>query len=135
MNNKIKALIVALGLTITTATLLAADEAPAPGERPEGKGPRPPMPAVIAALDANKDGVIDTAEIANASAALATLDKNADGSLSPEEFMGARPKHGGPRGEGVRDGGPRHKEGAAEGGPRPPRGPRGPRPGAPEAGN
>src|SRR4029434_9238977 len=41
--------------------------------RPDGQGPdaqNPPVPPIIAALDANHDGVIDETEIANASDAL-----------------------------------------------------------------
>ncbi len=42
------------------------------------------------ALDANKDGVIDESEIANASAALKSLDKNGDGKLTGEEIRPPR---------------------------------------------
>ncbi len=45
---------------------------------------------VLAALDANHDGVISPAEIANAPAALTSLDKNRDGLLTPEELLPAR---------------------------------------------
>jgi len=61
---------------------------------PNGPGPRshhpPPLPLVLA-LDANHDGVIDSNEIANASAALKTLDKNGDGQLTRDEYLGKRP--------------------------------------------
>lgn len=53
--------------------------------------PRPPTPLIVKALDANGDGVIDAAEIANASAALLTLDKNGDGKLTRDEYIGKRP--------------------------------------------
>ena len=70
-----------------------------PGGPPPGvDGPQPPLPPpppIVAALDANHDGVIDADEIANASAALLTLDKNHDGKLTPEEF---RPPWAGPHG-------------------------------------
>jgi hypothetical protein len=59
------------------------------GPRPNGH--RPPPPAIVAALDANHDGVIDADEIANAGAALKSLDKNGDGKLTPDEFIGKRP--------------------------------------------
>jgi len=97
--------------------------APPPGLR--GPGHRP-LPAIIRALDANHDGIIDADEIANASAVLKTLDKNGDGQLTPDEFMG-RPPGGGPRG-----GGP---NGSDAGGPPP--GDQGPGPdgmGGPDAG-
>lgn len=55
------------------------------------RGHRPPPPAIIAALDANHDHVIDSNEIANASAVLKKLDKNGDGKLTPDEFVGKRP--------------------------------------------
>ena len=55
-----------------------------------GPGGKRPLPPIIAALDANHDGVIDADEIANASSALKTLDKNGDGKLTPDEL---RPEH------------------------------------------
>src|SRR5260221_3985630 len=59
------------------------------GQRGPGPGGhRPPPPAIIGAIDANHDGVIDADEIANASAALKVLDKNGDGVLTPDEFVG-----------------------------------------------
>ena len=48
-------------------------------------------PLVVAALDANHDGIIDAGEIGNASKALKSLDKNADGRLSGEELRRGRP--------------------------------------------
>ena len=61
--------------------------------------PRPPQPAIVKALDANSDGVIDANEIANAPAALKALDKNGDGQLTPDEFIGSRPHMGPPPGQ------------------------------------
>ena len=46
---------------------------------------------MVATLDANHDGVIDAAEINNASVALKSLDKNADGKLSSTELRRPRP--------------------------------------------
>lgn len=71
---------------------LTADEylPPLPADAPKD-APRPPVPAVVKALDANGDGVIDASEIANAPAALKSLDKNGDGQLTPDEFIGPRP--------------------------------------------
>jgi hypothetical protein len=46
------------------------------------------------ALDTNHDGVIDEAEIANASAALKALDKNGDGKLTPDELIPPPPRPG-----------------------------------------
>jgi hypothetical protein len=77
------------------------------GPRPDGQGPdeqKPPVPPLIAALDANHDGVIDAKEIESASAALKTLDKNSDGKLTMEELRPPRPQGGddqnGPRPRG-----------------------------------
>ena len=72
-------LILAFGLA--TATCVAQGQG-----GPPGGGHRPMFP-IIAALDTNHDGVIDSNEIANASAALLTLDKNGDGKLSADELM------------------------------------------------
>ena len=49
---------------------------------------------LVKALDANRDGVIDATEIANAPEALLTLDKNGDGKLTEDELRPA----GGPGG-------------------------------------
>jgi hypothetical protein len=97
------ALLMALGLALP-AMMFAQDE-PRPPRRdgaparqfPGGEGQRPPPP-LVAALDANHDGVIDEDEIKNAAEALRKLDKNADGKLTMEEL---RPPRGdGPRAEG-----------------------------------
>ena len=82
--------------SIKTATdVLTADEylPPLPPDAPED-APRPPLPLIIKALDANGDGVIDAAEIANAPAALKSLDKNGDGQLTRDEYH--RPRRPGP---------------------------------------
>lgn len=86
-----------LALGLSTAGLLAQDKS-ADGSKPP-RGHRPPPP-VIAALDANHDGVIDATEIANASTALLTLDKNGDGQLTPDELRPPLPEgeQVGPRG-------------------------------------
>ena len=73
---------------------------PRPADAPKG-APRPPLPAIVKALDANGDGVIDATEIANAPAALKSLDKNGDGQLTPDEFIGPRPHMGPPRERGA----------------------------------
>ena len=52
---------------------------------PGGGGPRF-VPPLMQVLDANRDGIIDQTEIANASMALKKLDRNADGRLTPEEL-------------------------------------------------
>lgn len=65
---------------------------------------RPPPPSLVfVVLDANRDGVIDSNEIANASAALKTLDKNGDGQLTPDELFPTPPGGQGP-GEPPEDG-------------------------------
>lgn len=119
---------------VAAASSLYAQDANPPAPR-EGRGR--PMSPIVAALDANHDGVIDASEIANASKALATLDKNGDGKLTQDEIRPARPE--GDRGpEGGRGpggpGGPGGKRGpGGPGGPEgkhgPEGGPRGPRPG------
>jgi hypothetical protein len=69
-----------------------ATNGPPPGQN----GHRPPRPPIIAALDANGDGIIDAQEIANAPAALLKLDKNGDGQLTPDEYRPHRPPPDGP---------------------------------------
>ena len=125
MKTTSKALIALLALGASALIVTAQDDGnPPPGDqrppRREGpggpgmNGPRPPVPPLMAALDANHDGVIDETEIANASAALKKLDKNGDGKLTQEELRPPRPQGGnGPDGQR---------------GPGGPRGPRGPQP-------
>jgi EF hand len=95
-NTKLMLTLLALGASAFVASAQDNNDASndggqqGPGMRPHRH--RPPPPAVILALDANHDGVIDSNEIANASAELKTLDKNGDGKLTPDEFIG-RPPH------------------------------------------
>lgn len=66
---------------------------PAAGGPPNGGPPggrRPPQLPIITALDTNHDGIIDSNEIANASAELLTLDKNGDGKLTADEYLPAQ---------------------------------------------
>ncbi len=73
----------------------------------------PPRSPIVAALDVNHDGIIDSNEIANASAELLTLDKNHDGQLTPDEY---RPHHH----HGMR--GPNEGDSSNDGPPGPPPG-------------
>ena len=92
MKKTMKLTLAMLALGVSALAVHAQDANGAPGDNANGpRGHRPPPPAVIGALDANHDGVIDADEIANASAALKALDKNGDGKLTPDEFMGPRP--------------------------------------------
>lgn len=92
---KIKNLLTLTVIALGAATLVASaqdnsnDGPPAGGPGgPGGPGMHrhPPLP-LIKALDANHDGIIDSNEIANASAALKTLDKNGDGQLTTDEYL------------------------------------------------
>lgn len=102
-SNAIILAVLALGLSATLT--MAQDEGSGtnrprrqPGEGGQGGGRMMGGP-LMAALDANHDGVIDEKEIANASAALKKLDKNGDGKLTRDEIMPPRPAgQGGPRG-------------------------------------
>jgi hypothetical protein len=87
MKNKIALTIVALGLGLPAMTLNAQDD-PRPPRGPRGDGARP-VPPLVAALDANHDGVIDESELKAAPDALKALDKNGDGKLTPDELRPA----------------------------------------------
>jgi predicted O-methyltransferase YrrM len=93
MNQTIVSLTLALSMP---AMNLMAQEPGAPPPGPEGM--RFPAPPLQQALDANRDGVVDAAEIANAAVALKKLDKNGDGKLNAEEygFAPGGPPDGGP---------------------------------------
>ncbi len=113
MKNKIALTIMALGLTLPAINLNAQD-GPRPPRGPRGDGPRPPMPPLVAALDANHDGVIDATELSNAAAALKTLDKNGDGQLTPDELRPAGPQPAGDQPDHPR---PPREQAAADGAP------------------
>lgn len=53
--------------------------------------PHPPKPPIDLALDADQDGIISAAEIANAATSLKRLDKSGDGALTPDECLPQRP--------------------------------------------
>ncbi len=81
-----------------------------------GAGFRPPTHPVMAALDANNDGIIDEAEMKNAYAALKKLDKDGDGRLSEEETRPQFGRGGGFGGPGQGGPGGRPDGGRPEGG-------------------
>ena len=129
MKTTSKAVIAMLALGASAWVIVAQDNnsGPTDGQRPARRqnldaqggpggpgmrGNRPPLPAVIRALDANHDGMVDAAEIANAPAALKTLDKDGDGKLTLQELMGPRPQGMGGRPEGGQ-GRPPQREGDA----------------------
>ena len=67
-------------------------EPPAP---PDGQSrPRKPLPPIVAALDADGDGIVSAAELASAPARLKKLDANGNGRLEPDEYRPPRPDEG-----------------------------------------
>lgn len=71
-----------------------------PPEFGRGGGGRMRVSPVVAAIDANGDGIISAAEMEKSQFALKSLDKNKDGQLTEDEI---RPEFGGPGGPGGRD--------------------------------
>src|SRR5277367_1971688 len=97
----------------------AGDNSGPPGGPPRGgPGGRRRPPAIVAALDANHDGIISADEIANAAKALLTLDKNGDGQITLDEALGFTPGKGpgGPGGGPPEDAPPGGADGAPPGG-------------------
>jgi hypothetical protein len=85
-----KTTIIHLSLALLAGSIATAREPKEP------RGHRPPP--VIAALDADRDGVISAEEIENAPNALLQLDTNGDGELTREELQPeGRPPRGGGR--------------------------------------
>jgi uncharacterized membrane protein YebE (DUF533 family) len=112
MTTALVAVLGALALAANAQDNNPPNDGPNAGDRPQrgpgmAQGQRPPLPAVVRALDANHDGVIDATEIDNASTALKTLDKDSDGKLTMQEAMGPRPpmRGGRPGGQGNNPGG------------------------------
>ena len=99
-----KTIIAAVLIGMPVVGVMAQDTGQRPPGGPGGQARQRPVPAIIAALDANGDGEIDATEIQNAVAVLKKLDADKNGKLTPEEFMGARPGRGPGRGPG--QGGP-----------------------------
>lgn len=84
--------VISLVLTLSGATLASAQAPGDGGPRRGGPGGpgRGPNP-IVRALDADKNGEVSAAEIANAATALRTLDTDNNGALSIAELHPARP--------------------------------------------
>jgi hypothetical protein len=93
MKTNMKTMLTVLALGASAFLVRAQDnnDGPPGGGGPGGPGGpgrhRPPPLPIVTALDVNHDGVIDSNEIANASAELLTLDKNGDGQLTADEYL------------------------------------------------
>jgi Ca2+-binding EF-hand superfamily protein len=107
-------------LYVSVSATLAASVIAAQDMRGGGAPQDPPqmsmmrLSPILSALDANQDGAISAAELANAPSRLKTLDKNGDGSLTRDEAgiaFGGRGGRGGDRGG---PGGERGRGGEAE---------------------
>ena len=71
-----------------SVSLLAVLALTVAGASKQHAGPRPAAtPAVVAALDINRDGTLQTEEVANAVAAIMRLDKDGDAQISPGELQ------------------------------------------------
>ncbi len=73
--------------------LIQAKTPVAPASSLPSQAPSMPVAPAIAALDVNKNGVIEADEIRNATAVLMKLDKNGDGKVTADEYRmnGGRP--------------------------------------------
>jgi Ca2+-binding EF-hand superfamily protein len=98
MKSKTKIMVTMLALGASAFVASAQDNNDGPpggggqgGPGGPGRHHHPPLP-IVSVLDVNHDGIIDSNEIANASAALLTLDKNGDGQLTTDEYLPPLPK-------------------------------------------
>jgi EF hand len=99
MKTTIKSTLALLALGVSAFALHAQDNGGPPQGGPGGHHHPPPLP-IMQALDTNHDGIIDSNEIANASAELLTLDKNGDGQLTKDEYLPPRPPNADSMGQG-----------------------------------
>lgn len=112
MNSSTKWLVAALALGASACLATAQDNNNPPSHRPHrphGLGGPLHQPPIVAALDANRDGILDGAELANAPAVLQGLDQDGDGEVALDEIAPPIPP-GAPR----RPHGPRHQPPPAE---------------------
>ncbi|HEX7261166.1 MAG TPA: EF-hand domain-containing protein [Luteolibacter sp.] len=98
-------------ITLEELRMPPPDGKKGPKHPPSGK---PPIPPVIAALDADGDGTISAAELENAPDSLKALDKDGDGALSPEEIRPGPPPRAGDQDGNDRPQGPPPGYGGAE---------------------
>jgi hypothetical protein len=104
-----------IAMTILLMSASVQAQPPKAGSPPgPGHVPKPQLPAIMQALDADNDGEISDEEISKSAESLAALDQNKDGKISPEEL---RPKQ--PGGPGPQNSGP-GTAGAPKRGMRPP---------------
>jgi hypothetical protein len=97
MQTPFKLGLMVLALAASASLTLAQDDSSTPPvhrQHPPEQGSghsagrqRPHGLPVVAALDANRDGVIDAVELAKAPEALLSLDKNGDGTLDSSELV------------------------------------------------
>jgi hypothetical protein len=82
-----------MALTLSVGAWLNAQSQMPEGQNGHGGShPHRPPPPIVQALDADRDHVISTDEIANAASALLTLDKNNDGQLTQDELRPSPPQ-------------------------------------------
>jgi EF hand domain-containing protein len=94
MKTTLKVILTILTLGAAGFVAQAQDDGGPPDGGPQGGQGfhhRPPPLPLARALDVNHDGIIDSNEIANASAELLTLDKNGDGQLTKDEYLPPHP--------------------------------------------
>lgn len=86
-----RVLIVAGAAGVVSGLCLAAMIPIADGASPRPSVENPPAPsAAVRAIDADRDGIISSAEIAGAPRSLRTLDHNGDGRLTADELYPSR---------------------------------------------
>lgn len=83
---KRRSALIAVGISLLTVVVLTVA-----GAAKQHGGPRPAAtPAIVTALDANRDGTLQTEEVTNAVAAILRLDKDGNGQISPGELQPRR---------------------------------------------
>lgn len=97
---------IAMTILLMSASVQAQQPEPGSPPVPGRVQPKPQLPPIMQALDADNDGEISDEEISKSAESLAALDQNKDGKISHEELRPKQPGGPGPQNPGPGTAGP-----------------------------